>query len=83
MQAEEGRGIIPATSNPRIGGSNPSGRTRNRKSARCTTSATTDELASIRRIIAALLRKATATSFPHEATACRVKVEPLRAKYRQ
>jgi hypothetical protein len=33
-----------------------------------------------RRIIAALLRKA-ATSFPHEAAACREKAEALRAKY--
>ena len=40
-----------------------------------------DELARIRRIIAALLRKAAATSFPHEATACREKAEALRAKY--
>jgi len=34
-----------------------------------------------RRIIAALLRKAAATSFPHEAAACRDKAETLRAKY--
>ena len=34
-----------------------------------------DELARIRRIIAALLRKAAATSFPHEAAACREKAE--------
>jgi hypothetical protein len=27
------------------------------------------------------LRKAAATSFPHEATACREKAEALRAKY--
>jgi hypothetical protein len=40
-----------------------------------------DDLARIRRIIAALLRKAAATSFPHEATACREKAEALRAKY--
>jgi hypothetical protein len=40
-----------------------------------------EELARIRRIIAALLRKATATSFPHEATACREKAEALRVKY--
>jgi hypothetical protein len=40
-----------------------------------------DELARIRRIIAALLRKAAATSFPHEAAACRDKAEALRAKY--
>jgi hypothetical protein len=40
-----------------------------------------DELARIRRIIAALLRKATATSFPHEAAACREKAEALRVKY--
>ena len=40
-----------------------------------------DDLARIRRIIAALLRKATATSYPHEATACREKAEALRAKY--
>jgi uncharacterized protein DUF2786 len=40
-----------------------------------------DDLARIRRIIAALLRKAAATSFPHEATACRAKAEALRAKY--
>jgi len=45
----------------------------------CTTSG--DELARIRRIIAALLRKAAATSFPHEAAACREKAEALRAKY--
>jgi hypothetical protein len=40
-----------------------------------------DDLAHIRRIIAALLRKAAATSFPHEAAACREKAEALRAKY--
>jgi hypothetical protein len=40
-----------------------------------------DELARIRRIIAALLRKAAATTFPHEAAACREKAEALRAKY--
>jgi hypothetical protein len=40
-----------------------------------------DELARIRRIIAGLLRKAAATSFPHEAAACREKAEALRAKY--
>jgi len=40
-----------------------------------------DELARIRRIIAALLRKAAATNFPHEAAACREKAEALRAKY--
>jgi uncharacterized protein DUF2786 len=40
-----------------------------------------DELTRIRRIIAALLRKAAATSFPHEAAACRDKAEALRAKY--
>jgi hypothetical protein len=38
-------------------------------------------LARIRRIIAALLRKAAATGFPHEAAACRAKAEALRAKY--
>jgi hypothetical protein len=40
-----------------------------------------DELARIRRIIAALLRKAATTTFPHEAAACREKAEALRAKY--
>jgi hypothetical protein len=40
-----------------------------------------DELARIRRIIAALLLKAAATSFPHEAAACREKAEALRVKY--
>jgi len=40
-----------------------------------------DDLARIRRIIAALLRKAAATSFPHEAAACREKAEALRAKH--
>ena len=40
-----------------------------------------DDLARIRRIIAALLRKAAATSFPHEAATCREKAETLRAKY--
>jgi hypothetical protein len=35
----------------------------------------------IRRIIAALLGKAAATSFPHEAAACREKAEALRAEY--
>jgi hypothetical protein len=40
-----------------------------------------DDLARIRRIIAALLRKAAATSFPHEAAACRDKAEALRVKY--
>jgi Protein of unknown function (DUF2786) len=39
------------------------------------------DLARIRRIIAALLRKAAATSYPHEAAACREKAEALRAKY--
>jgi Protein of unknown function (DUF2786) len=37
--------------------------------------------ARIRRIIAALLRKAAATSFLHEAAACREKAEALRVKY--
>jgi hypothetical protein len=40
-----------------------------------------DDLARIRRIIAALLRKAAATSYPHEAAACREKAEALRVKY--
>jgi hypothetical protein len=40
-----------------------------------------DDLARIRRIIAALLPKAAAASFPHEAAACREKAEALRAKY--
>jgi len=40
-----------------------------------------DELARIRRIIAALLRKAAATSFPYEAAACREKAEALSVKY--
>jgi hypothetical protein len=40
-----------------------------------------DDLAHIQRIIAALLRKAAATTFPHEAAACREKAEALRAKY--
>jgi hypothetical protein len=40
-----------------------------------------NDLARIRRIIAALLRKAAATSYPHEAAACREKAEVLRAKY--
>jgi hypothetical protein len=40
-----------------------------------------DDLARIRRIIAALLRKAAATSYPHEAAACREKAEALRTKY--
>jgi Protein of unknown function (DUF2786) len=40
-----------------------------------------DDLARIRRIIAALLRTAAATSFPHEAAACREKAEALRVKY--
>jgi hypothetical protein len=40
-----------------------------------------DELARIRRIVAALLRKAAATASPHEAVACREKAEALRAKY--
>jgi hypothetical protein len=40
-----------------------------------------DDLARIRRIIAALLRKAAATSHPHEAAACREKADALRAKY--
>ena len=40
-----------------------------------------DDLARVRRIIAALLRKAAATSFPHEAAACREKAEALRVKY--
>jgi Protein of unknown function (DUF2786) len=40
-----------------------------------------DDLARIRRIIAALLCKAAATSFPHEAAACREKAEALRVKY--
>jgi hypothetical protein len=45
------------------------------------TAASGDDLARIRRIIAALLRKAAATSFPHEAAACRDKAEALRVKY--
>ena len=40
-----------------------------------------DELVRIRRIIAALLRKAAATTYPHEAAACREKAEALRVKY--
>jgi hypothetical protein len=40
-----------------------------------------DDLARIRRIIAALLRKAAATTYPHEAAACREKAEALRVKY--
>ena len=40
-----------------------------------------DDRARIRRIIAALLRKAAATGFPHEAAACREKAEALRVKY--
>ena len=40
-----------------------------------------DELTRIRLIIAALLRKADATSYPHEAAACRDKAETLRAKH--
>ena len=40
-----------------------------------------DDLSRIQRIIAALLRKAAATSFPHEAAACREKAEALRVKY--
>jgi hypothetical protein len=40
-----------------------------------------DDLARIRRIIAALLRKAAATTYPHEAAACREKAEALRTKY--
>jgi hypothetical protein len=40
-----------------------------------------DDLGRIRRIIAALLRKAAATSFPYEAAACREKAEALRVKY--
>jgi Protein of unknown function (DUF2786) len=40
-----------------------------------------DDLVRIRRIIAALLRKAAVTSFPHEAAAWREKAEALRAKY--
>ena len=40
-----------------------------------------DELARIRRIIAALFHKAAATSYPHEAAACRDKAEALRVKY--
>ena len=40
-----------------------------------------DGLPRIRRIIAALLRKAAATSFPHEEAACRAKAEALRVKY--
>jgi hypothetical protein len=40
-----------------------------------------DDLARIRRIMAALLCKAAATSLRHEAAACRDKAEALRAKY--
>jgi hypothetical protein len=43
--------------------------------------ASSDDLARIRSIIAALLRKAAATTYPHEAAACREKAEALRAKY--
>ena len=35
-----------------------------------------DDLARIRRFITTLLRKAAATSFPHEAAACREKARP-------
>ena len=41
-----------------------------------------DDLTRIRRIIAALLRKADATSYPHKAAACRETAEALRAKVR-
>lgn len=41
----------------------------------------TAEQARIRRIIEALLRKAAATTFPHEAAACRAKAEELRRKH--
>jgi hypothetical protein len=41
----------------------------------------TDDLARIRRLIAALLRKAASTTFEHEAEACRAKAEALRQKY--
>jgi hypothetical protein len=41
-----------------------------------------DDQARIGRVIAALLRKAAATSFPHEAAACRDKAEALRVKVR-
>ncbi len=47
-------------------------RQRQRPAARRTGS---DELARTRRIIAAFLRKIAATSFPHEAAACRAKAE--------
>ena len=43
--------------------------------------ASSDDLVRIRHIIAALLRKAAATTFPHEAAACREKAEALRVKY--
>jgi hypothetical protein len=41
-----------------------------------------DERERYRRSIAALLRKAAATPYPHEAAACRAKAEALRRKYR-
>jgi len=43
--------------------------------------ATSSERERFRRIIAALLRKAAATTYPPEADACRAKAEALRAKY--
>jgi hypothetical protein len=43
--------------------------------------ATSDQRERYRRIIDALLRKAAATPYPHEAAACRAKAEALRAKY--
>jgi len=42
----------------------------------------TPEQARARRRIEALLRKAAATQFPHEAVACRDKAEQLRRKHR-
>ena len=44
--------------------------------------ATSSERERYRRIVQALLRKAAATPYPHEAAACRAKAEALRRKYR-
>jgi hypothetical protein len=69
-----------ATTAPGPSGPAPASATTGAK-ASAAGSASSADLARIRRIIAALLRKAAATSFPHEAAACREKAEALRAKY--
>jgi hypothetical protein len=70
-----------------VGGSSPPASSQNRRSQACKRQRPPTRRWKRRRpdahprIIAALLRKAAATSFPHEAAACREKAEALRARY--